>query len=172
LGQLGTLTSSSRFKKDLVDMSTSSEAIFSLRPVTFRYKPDVASDTIPQFGLVAEEVEMETRLIEFGRDAVVRRAQRGFGKPETFNFLGFTHIYGKSRRGKFLLKRRSRRDRMRAKLREIKEGMRQRMHQPIPEQGQWLAQVIRGYFAITRCRLTSQHCVPSITTSRSYGSAR
>jgi len=56
-GQLGTLTSSSRFKKDLVDMSTSSEAILSLRPVKFRYKPDVASDTIPQFGLIAEEVE-------------------------------------------------------------------------------------------------------------------
>ena len=89
----------------------------------------------------------KARLIKFGRYAAVRRAQRGFGKPETFNFLGFTHICGKSRRGKFLLKRRSRGDRMRAKLREIKEGMRQRMHQPIPEQGQWLAQVIRGYFA-------------------------
>ena len=89
----------------------------------------------------------KTRLIEFGRHAADRRERRGLGRPETFNFLGFTHICGRSRRGKFLLKRKSRRDRMRGKLREIKEEMRQRMHQPIPEQGRWLAQVVRGYFA-------------------------
>jgi group II intron reverse transcriptase/maturase len=89
----------------------------------------------------------KTRLIEFGRHAVDRRARRGLGKPETFKFLGFTHICGQSRRGKFLLKRRTRRDRMRAKLTEIKEELRRRMHQPIPEQGQWLAQVVRGFFA-------------------------
>jgi RNA-directed DNA polymerase len=89
----------------------------------------------------------KTRLIEFGRHAADRRARYGLGKPETFNFLGFTHICGKSRRGSFLLKRKTRRDRMRAKLREIKEEMRLRMHQPIPEQGRWLAQVVRGYFA-------------------------
>ena len=89
----------------------------------------------------------KTRLIEFGRHAADRRAQRGLGKPETFNFLGFTHISGKSRKGNFLLKRRTRRNRMRAKLREIKEELRRRMHQPIPEQGLWLAQVTRGYFA-------------------------
>ena len=89
----------------------------------------------------------KTRLIEFGRHAADRRAQRGLGKPETFQFLGFTHICGQSRRGKFLLKRKTRRDRMRAKLREIKEELRRQMHQPIPEQGRWLAQVMRGYFA-------------------------
>ena len=61
----------------------------------------------------------KTRLIEFGRLAADRRARRGLGKPETFNFLGFTFICGQSRRGKFLLKRRTRRDRMRARLREI-----------------------------------------------------
>ena len=106
----------------------------------------------------------KTRLIEFGRHAVDRRARRGLGKPETFKFLGFTHICGQSRRGKFLLKRRTRRDRMRAKLTEIKEELRRRMHQPIPEQGQWLAQVVRGFFAyITPCRPTSRHCAPSIT---------
>jgi len=82
----------------------------------------------------------KTRLIEFGRDAVVRRAQRGFGKPETFNFLGFTHICGKSRRGKFLLKRRSRRDRMRAKLREIKRGHATAAASAYSRPGQWLAQ--------------------------------
>src|SRR5204863_9279082 len=78
---------------------------------------------------------------------VDRRARRGLGKPETFKFLAFTHICGQSRRGKFLLKRRTRRDRMRAKLTQIKEELRRRMHQPIPEQGQWLAQVVRGFFA-------------------------
>jgi group II intron reverse transcriptase/maturase len=89
----------------------------------------------------------KTRLIEFGRFAAAGRAKRGLGKPETFNFLGFTHICGKSRRGNFLLKRKSRRDRMRAKLKDVKEELRRRMHQPIPEQGRWLAQVIRGFFA-------------------------
>ena len=89
----------------------------------------------------------KTRLIEFGRLAADRRAQRGLGKPETFNFLGFTFICGQSRRGKFLLKRRTRRDRMRARLREIKEELRRRMHQPIPQQGQWLRQVATGFFA-------------------------
>jgi RNA-directed DNA polymerase len=61
-------------------------------------------------------------------------------------FLGFTFICGKSRRGKFLLHRRSRRDRTKVKLKEIKEGLRDRMHKPIPEQGRWLAQVVRGIF--------------------------
>jgi len=89
----------------------------------------------------------KTRLIEFGRHAAARRAQRGLGKPETFKFLGFVFICGRSRKGKFQLRRKSRRDRMRAKLSEIKEELRRRMHQPIPELGRWLAQVIRGYFA-------------------------
>ena len=89
----------------------------------------------------------KTRLIEFGRYAADRRAERGLGKPETFQFLGFVFICGRSRKGKFQLKRKSRRDRMRAKFTEIKEELRRRMHQPIPEQGRWLAQVIRGYFA-------------------------
>jgi group II intron reverse transcriptase/maturase len=95
----------------------------------------------------------KTRLIEFGRFAAAGRERRGLGKPETFNFLGFTHICGRSRRGKFLLKRKSRRDRVRAKLKEIKEELRRRMHRPIPEQGNWLAQVIRGFF--------NYHAVPT-----------
>jgi RNA-directed DNA polymerase len=89
----------------------------------------------------------KTRLIEFGRQAAARRDRRGFGKPETFNFLGFTFICGRSRRGSFLIKRKTRSDRMRAKLAEIKEELRRRMHHPIPEQGRWLAQVIGGFFA-------------------------
>jgi group II intron reverse transcriptase/maturase len=88
----------------------------------------------------------KTRLIEFGRNAADSRKRRGLAKPETFNFLGFTFICGKSRRGGFLVKRKSRRDRMRAKLRVIKQELRQRMHQPIPQQGKWLKQVVAGYF--------------------------
>ena len=88
----------------------------------------------------------KTRLIEFGRFAAENRKRQGLGKPQTFNFLGFTFICGKSRRGKFLIKRKSRRDRQRAKLLAIKQELRQRMHQPIPVQGKWLRQVVKGYF--------------------------
>jgi group II intron reverse transcriptase/maturase len=89
----------------------------------------------------------KTRLIEFGRHAAVNRRRRGLGKPETFDFLGMTFICGRSLRGKFLLKRRSRSDRMKAKLKEVGGELRQRMHQAIPEQGAWLRQVVTGYFA-------------------------
>ena len=89
----------------------------------------------------------KTRLIEFGRFAATNRKRRGLGKPETFNFLGFTFICGRNSRGKFLLCRKTRRDRMRAKLQDIKEELRRRMHQSIPEQGAWLKQVVAGYFA-------------------------
>src|SRR6516162_3330833 len=88
----------------------------------------------------------KTRLIEFGRFAATNRKRRGLSKPETFNFLGFTFISGKSRRGHFLIKRKTRRDRMQAKLQEIKKELRERMHQPIPKQGQWLKQIVTGYF--------------------------
>src|SRR3974390_136488 len=88
----------------------------------------------------------KTRLIEFGRFAAVQRARRGVGKPETFKFLGFTFVCGRSRRGRFALKRKTRGDRMRAKLKEIKEEMRRRRDQPIPEQGKWLRQGGAGFF--------------------------
>lgn len=104
----------------------------------------------------------KTRLIEFGRYAATNRRQRGLGKPETFNFLGFTFICGKSLRGRFLLKRRSRRDRMKAKLKEVGGELRRRMHQSIPEQGTWLKQVVTGYFAY--------HAVP--TNSAALGPFR
>jgi group II intron reverse transcriptase/maturase len=89
----------------------------------------------------------KTRLIEFGRQATAKRARRGLDKPETCTFLGFIFICGRSRRGNFLLLRKSRGDRMRAKLQEIKAELRRRMHDAIPEQGSWLAQIVRGYFA-------------------------
>src|SRR3989449_4140614 len=89
----------------------------------------------------------KTRLIEFGRFAVERRAHRRLGKSETFNFLGFNFICGTSSGGQFQMKRKTRRDRMRAKLKEIKEEMRQRRHHSIPDQGHWLRQVVTGFFA-------------------------
>jgi RNA-directed DNA polymerase len=95
----------------------------------------------------------KTRLIEFGRFAAERRKRAGLGKPETFNFLGFTFICGKTRWGKFQIKRKTRADRMRAKLQEIKQELRRRMHWPIPEQGKWLRRVVRGYF--------NYHAVPT-----------
>jgi RNA-directed DNA polymerase len=89
----------------------------------------------------------KTRLLEFGRHATAGRRRRGLGKPETFTFLGLTFICGKSRRGAFLLHRKTRRDRMTAKLREIKEALRRRMHTSIPEQGRWLRAVVSGFLA-------------------------
>jgi len=100
-----------------------------------------------------------TRLIEFGRHAAANRARRGLGKPETFTFLGFVPICGKSRRGGTLVKRKTRRDRMSATLRGIKEELRQRRHRPIPETGKWLAQVVSGYFGY--------HAVPTNGASMS-----
>jgi RNA-directed DNA polymerase len=89
----------------------------------------------------------KTRLIEFGRFAARNRARRGLGKPETFRFLGFTHICAKSKNGSFLVKRITDSKRLRAKLRAVKTEMRRRSHQPIPEQGEWLASVVRGHYA-------------------------
>jgi group II intron reverse transcriptase/maturase len=89
----------------------------------------------------------KTRLIAFGRKAASDRAGRGEGKPETFDFLGFTHICTRSRRGGFLLSRHTRRDRKMAKLLEIGEDLRRRWHQDVAEQGAWLGSVVRGYFA-------------------------
>lgn len=106
-----------------------------------------------QFGL--ELHEQKTRLLEFGRSAAGRRRRLGLGKPETFNFLGFTFICGKSRRGAFLLRRQTRRDRMRTKLQGVKEDLRHRRHTPVPEQGRWLKSVVTGFFAY--------HAVPTNT---------
>ena len=89
----------------------------------------------------------KTRLIEFGRFAAANRKRRGLGKPETFMFLGFTFICGQSRSGRFQLQRKTRGDRMRTKLRNIKEELWRRLHWPIPEQGKWLKQIVSGHFA-------------------------
>jgi group II intron reverse transcriptase/maturase len=89
----------------------------------------------------------KTRIIRFGRYAALNRKERGLGKPETFNFLGFTMICGQTRAGGFQLQRRTRRDRMQATIQRVKEELRRRRHRPIPEQGRWLAQVVRGFYA-------------------------
>jgi RNA-directed DNA polymerase len=93
----------------------------------------------------------KTRLIEFGKYATRNRARRGMGKPETFDFLGFTHVCAKSRKGRFQLLRRTIAKRMRAKLSEINVELKRRRHQPVPVQGKWLGAVVRGhvnYYAV------------------------
>src|SRR6185312_10883955 len=119
--------------------------------VGFEYQEDAQRfltelrERFARFGL--ELHPDKTRLIEFGRHAVPRRAACGLGKPDTFDFLGFTHLCGKSRKGRFWLRRITIAKRMRAKLREINDQLKRRRHQPIPEQGQWLASVVRGHRA-------------------------
>jgi group II intron reverse transcriptase/maturase len=102
-------------------------------------------DRLATFGL---ELNAEkTRLIEFGRHAARNRKARGLGKPETFQFLGFTHLCGTTRKtGRFKLRRITDSKRVRAKLLAVKGEMARRMHQPIPEQGRWLARVLQGHY--------------------------
>jgi RNA-directed DNA polymerase len=100
---------------------------------------------LARFGL--ELASEKTRLIEFGRFAAENRAARGQRKPETFDFLGFKHICSKTKNGRFMLKRITIGKRMQAKLREIKDALRRRRHHSIPDQGRWLAGVLRGHMA-------------------------
>jgi group II intron reverse transcriptase/maturase len=106
---------------------------------------DELRQRLARFGL--ELHPDKTRLIEFGRNAGWKRVRRGEGKPETFDFLGFTHICVRSRRGRFWVKRVTIAKRMRAKLREIKVELRRRMHEPVPVQGAWLRSVVVGHLA-------------------------
>jgi len=100
---------------------------------------------LDKFGLKLHPTK--TRLIEFGRHAAVRRQKRGEGRPETFNFLGFTHICGKTRKsGRFQVVRRSVAKSMRAKLQDIKKQLRVRMHHKLGEVGRWLRSVMGGWF--------------------------
>ncbi|HMD06645.1 MAG TPA: reverse transcriptase domain-containing protein [Candidatus Acidoferrum sp.] len=104
----------------------------------------------------------KTRLIEFGRFAAINRKQRGEGKPETFNFLGFTHICGQTwKNGKFFVLRKTIRKRLLAKLNQVKIALRKWMHQSLAEVGQWLRRVVQGYF--------NYHAVPgNLTSLRSF----
>ncbi len=105
------------------------------------------ADLHGRFAEFALELNLEkTRLIEFGRSAAANRARRGDRKPETFEFLGLTHMCAKNRKGRFKLKRVTSQKKMRAKLREVKAEMRRRRHHSIPEQGRWLASVLTGHY--------------------------
>ena len=121
------------------------------------------STRLAQFGLGLHPDK--TRLIEFGRHAVASRQARGFGKPQTFDFLGFTH-YCATRRsgGGFVLGRTPMRKRMRAKLREIKEHLRATRHDGIETQGIWLGQVLRGWLAYYAVPMSA----PAITAFRHH----
>jgi len=100
-----------------------------------------------RLGMFGLELHPEkTRRIEFGRFAEENRRRRGEGKPETFDFLGFTHISGKNRLGRFTVRRKTIRKRMRAKLRDIKQQIRKRMHDPVRQTGPWLKSIVQGHF--------------------------
>jgi hypothetical protein len=101
-------------------------------------------ERLRQFGL--ELHPEKTRLLEFGRYAAERRANRGQGKPETFDFLGFTHICGKTRKGAFTIQRKSIAKKMRAKLQEVKAELAKRLHVKLSETGRWLRSVVQGWF--------------------------
>jgi RNA-directed DNA polymerase len=118
---------------------------FEHRSDAERFLADL-KERLAQFALTLHPEK--TRLIEFGRYAAANQSRRGDGKPDTFDFLGFTHICGRTKDGKgFQLWRRSARKRMQAKIRAIKDELRKRMHTPLAEQGKWLGSVVRGFFA-------------------------
>jgi group II intron reverse transcriptase/maturase len=108
-----------------------------------RFKEELA-ERLKKFNL--ELHNEKTQLIEFGRYAATNRTQRGEGKPETFNFLGFSHICGKTRQGNFCVLRQTMKKRMQAKLETLRTEMKQRMHTPVPDQGQWLRSVLTGHY--------------------------
>jgi group II intron reverse transcriptase/maturase len=88
----------------------------------------------------------KTRLIEFGRFAAENVQRRGGGKPETFDFLGFTHACGRTQKGEFQVIRRTIKKRLRAKLKAVKTELREQLHHPVPAVGKWLATVLNGYY--------------------------
>lgn len=108
-----------------------------------RYLTDLR-DRLARFRLTLHPDK--TRLIEFGPYAAASRQRRGEGRPEVFDFLGFTHICARNQSGGFLLKRRTGRKRARTKLAGIRDQLRKRMHDPLPTQGVWLRSVLGGYF--------------------------
>jgi group II intron reverse transcriptase/maturase len=123
----------------------------------FQYKSDAErfwADMRERFHTFRLELHPDkTRLIEFGRFAAQARERRGQGKPETFDFLGFTHICAKKRNGKFVVLRQTMKKRLRAKVKAVKTELRIRLHDPVPEVGRWLASVVRGhaqYYGVPR----------------------
>ncbi len=116
---------------------------FQLRGVAKQFMAELQT-RLKKFSLTLHPDK--TRLIEFGRFAIEDRYKRGAGKPESFDFLGFTHIVGKKySNGMFTVIRKSIKKRLRAKLQEVKIELKRRMHDPIPEVGEWLKSVVGGY---------------------------
>lgn len=117
--------------------------------VGFQHREDATrfhAELQDRFGKFHLDLHAEkTRLIEFGRFAAQNRRSRGEGKPETFDFLGFTHSCGRTRKGKFTVIRQTMRKRMRAKLKELQGELRRRLHDPVPEVGSWLRTVVLGH---------------------------
>src|SRR5713226_5227987 len=105
---------------------------------------DALKERLAKFGLALNEDK--TRLLEFGRFAVQRREKAGLRRPETFNFLGFTHYCGTTRSGRFMVKRKTQATRMARKLTELRAELRKRWHAKVPEQHAWLSQVLRGHY--------------------------
>ena len=103
------------------------------------------AERLAKFGLRLHEDK--TRLIEFGRFATANRRRRGEGRPETFDFLGFTHYCGKTLDGRFMVHRKTQRGRMIRKLKELRHELKRRMHTRLREQHGWLARVLRGHYA-------------------------
>ena len=115
---------------------------FQYRSDAERFRNELA-ERFRKFGL--ELHPDKTRLLEFGPYAIENRRRHGGGKPETFDFLGFTHICGKKRNGRCTVLRQTKRKRLQAKLAEVKAELRRRMHHPVPEVGAWLRSVVRGH---------------------------
>ena len=103
------------------------------------------AERLAKFGLRLHEAK--TRLIEFGRFAATNRRRRSEGRPETFDFLGFTHYCGKTLDGRFMVHRKTQRGRLVRKLKELRQELKRRMHTPLREQHGWLARVLRGHYA-------------------------
>lgn len=101
-------------------------------------------ERLAKFGL--ERHPDKTRLIEFGRFARQNRRTRGEGEPESFTFLGFTHSCGSNSRGNFVIWRQTQRQRLEAKLQQVKQSLRERMHEPVPRVGEWLGRVLNGFY--------------------------
>ena len=143
-------------KGDMIIVRYVDDAVFGFQYETeARAFLEALRERLSTYGLTLHLTK--TRLIEFGRYAANNRRKRREGKPETFDFLGFTHICGKTRKGRFCIKRVTMRKRLHRKLKEVKEELIKRMHRPLQETGKWLGSVVRG--------VTNYYAVPGNTES-------
>jgi len=135
---------STQAKGDVIMVRFADDAVFG-----FQYESEaraflkMLTERLDAFKLTLNP--QKTRMIEFGRFAVSNRSKRGKGKPETFDFLGFTHICSLTRQGKFCIRRKTIVKRLRQKLKEVKFGLIKRMHDPVKDVGVWLSKVVRGF---------------------------